>query len=387
MIKLNLPFLFFKVASHFSIDEKTGQVRIVKKLDRDLPDGYPKWSSYIYAKDENGGPSGIESFIEFEVVLKDINDNAPFLDMPNGLVWPENQDPGVVGELAADDYDTKENGPPFTFEIDRGADPDTRAWFGVDKTDDGRYVLKTKVKFDREKQKSYNIPIKICDLKNLCNVSILLLTIGDVNDNPMAPGSSEIFVYNYEGKAPDTQIGRVYVQDPDDWDLPDKSFRFKNPSQWRRDFKLDRNTGMITMLRSIALENDSNNFVIEFEVEDSTHGQVGENSVAATVNVTVQKISREAVISSGSLRIKGTPEDFIKPDINGSSKRDKLKALMSRHLNATYVDIFTVMSTGTEFTDVRFSAHGSPYYRPERLEGTLAARKQDLVRYYFRRTF
>ncbi len=40
-------------------------------------------------------------------------------------------------------------------------------------------------------------------------------------------GSSEIFVYNYEGRAPTTKIGRVFVDDPDDWDLPDKTFRFK----------------------------------------------------------------------------------------------------------------------------------------------------------------
>lgn len=48
--------------------------------------------------------------------------------------------------------------------------------------------------------------------------------MGDKNDNPMRPGESEIFVYNYEGKAPDTEIGRVFVNDPDDWDLPDKTF-------------------------------------------------------------------------------------------------------------------------------------------------------------------
>jgi hypothetical protein len=76
----------------------------------------------------------------------------------------------------------------------------------VEPVEDGRYVLKTLDTFDREKQKSYNIPIRICDHKKLCNVSILLLTIGDVNDNPMAPGYSDIFVYNYEGKAPDTQV-------------------------------------------------------------------------------------------------------------------------------------------------------------------------------------
>ena len=71
-----------------------GSIRIIKKLDRDLPNGYPVWSTFIFAKDENGGPTGIENYVEFEVILKDINDNAPFLDMPNGLVWTENQAPG-----------------------------------------------------------------------------------------------------------------------------------------------------------------------------------------------------------------------------------------------------------------------------------------------------
>ena len=34
-------------------------------------------------------------------------------------------------------------------------------------------------------------------------------------------------MYNYRGLAPTTEIGRVYVTDPDDWDLPDKTFKFK----------------------------------------------------------------------------------------------------------------------------------------------------------------
>ena len=80
----NRFFLFF-----------SGAIKIKKKLDRDLPNGYPVWSTFIFAKDENGGPTGIENYVEFEVILEDINDNAPFLDMPQGLVWTENQSPGT----------------------------------------------------------------------------------------------------------------------------------------------------------------------------------------------------------------------------------------------------------------------------------------------------
>ena len=99
---------------------------------------------------------------------------------------------------------------------------DIKRWFGVRQRGDGSYELTANREFDRELKKQFIIPIRICDHEKLCATSDLTLTIGDVNDNPMESGSSEIFVYNYEGQSPATQIGRVYVSDPDDWDLPDK---------------------------------------------------------------------------------------------------------------------------------------------------------------------
>ena len=38
--------------------------------------------------------TGLESFVEFTITVEDVNDNAPFLNMPEGLVWPENTPPG-----------------------------------------------------------------------------------------------------------------------------------------------------------------------------------------------------------------------------------------------------------------------------------------------------
>ena len=35
-----------------SIDYFSGYISIKKKLDRDLPNGYPVWSTFIFAKDE-----------------------------------------------------------------------------------------------------------------------------------------------------------------------------------------------------------------------------------------------------------------------------------------------------------------------------------------------
>ncbi len=138
-----------QTSSHFSIDPRTGDVRIVKALDRDLPDGFPQWTIYIFAKDENGGPTGIENYVQLVVNLIDRNDNAPYLDMPGGLVLYENQPPTDVGVLAAADYDTEENGPPFRFSLDGNANQEIRQWFEVNEVANGSYVLRALVTFDR----------------------------------------------------------------------------------------------------------------------------------------------------------------------------------------------------------------------------------------------
>ena len=238
------------LSKHFSIDEKSGELRIVRPLDRDRPNGFPKWNMFVHAKDQNGEPLGnqiaLEGFAEVIITLNDINDNAPFLDMPDGLVWYENEPPGLVGKLEAQDYDEEKNGQPFRFEIDpEAASSDIKSKFKIVKKGDN-FLLRARKRLDREEKKEYSIPVKIADNLGLSATSVLRLVVGDRNDNPMEAGSSEIFVYNYEGRAPDTEIGRVYVTDPDDWDLPDKKFRMVDRKKFPG-FELDRNTGMITM--------------------------------------------------------------------------------------------------------------------------------------------
>lgn len=140
------------------------------------------------------------------------------------VVWYENQNPGRITVLSAIDYDAPENGPPFKFEIDHSMD---HSGVIADLFEISDKTLLAKKMFDREEKKFYDIPIRITDSGEppQSGTSVLRVIIGDVNDNEAQDGSSEIFVYKYENLDMDIDIGRVYVEDLDDWDLADKTFR------------------------------------------------------------------------------------------------------------------------------------------------------------------
>lgn len=66
----------------------------------------------------------------------------------------------------------------------------------------------------------------------------------------------------------------------------------------------------------------------------------------------------------------------------GKSKAQKLKAKLAQILNTeeSKIDIFSVMlkQARPPITDVRFSAHGSPYYKPVRLNGMVLLHREEV---------
>ncbi|EZA51390.1 DE-cadherin [Ooceraea biroi] len=356
--------------------DKSGCMRLKKPLDRDPPNGYSMWTVIVMARDEDGSSTALRELVMVNITLIDINDNAPFLDMPYPVIWGENKPHGKITELKARDYDSDENGPPFEFRIDDTADDEIRSKFDIRETN-----LYARVVFDREERKSYDIPIAITDsgVPPMTGTSTLTVIIGDENDNAMQEGSSSIFVYNYRGEAPDTEIGRVYVNDPDDWDLPDKSFDWASPHDG---FRLNKSTGMITLLSGTS--NDT--FVLKFVVSEKGL-YVKPHRVHAYVNVTVKELPEEAVDRSGSVRFYGiTAEQFVEPDESGVSKKEIFQEKLASMLNTSIenVDVFTVLHSphynNKSLLDVRFSAHGSPYYAPEKLNTIIAQHSKEIER-------
>lgn len=133
--------------------------------------------------------------------------------------------------------------------------------------------------------------------------------------------------------------------------------------------------------------------------------------VEATVNVTVKVIPEEAVNKSGSIRfIDTSAEEFVIVQrgvsfmvaeifvrfanfrrliifftFQGLSKKDILSQQLSLIFNTSLenVDLFTVYShknmSGYKVLDVRFSAHGSPYYAAEKLNSLASAKKEEVI--------
>ncbi|XP_075165630.1 DE-cadherin [Haematobia irritans] len=357
-----------------SIDD-AGCLRLIQPLDRDLPHGHKSWQVLIAAVDQDG--TGLKSVAPVTINLQDINDNAPFLVNKMPVVWQENRNPGQVVQLQANDYDEPQNGPPYTYGIDSEASEDIKNKFSIDND-----YLFANVQFDREQQKEYFIPIRISDSgqPKMSQVSILHLIIGDVNDNAMSEGSSRITFYNYKGEAPDTEIGRVFVDDLDDWDLDDKEF------QWAQgiphdNFRLNPSSGMVTYLEGTP----EGTYDLQFTVTEES-AFIPRHSVDADVTVIVRELPEEAVDKSGSIRFYNlTKEDFISVPRYAQgddvlSLKDRLQFYLARLFNTSVenVDVFTVLQNANNTLDVRYSAHGSPYYAPEKLNGIVAQHQMEL---------
>ncbi|XP_043475146.1 neural-cadherin isoform X3 [Leptopilina heterotoma] len=362
-----------------------GTVSIQRSLDREET---PRHQVKILAIDDGIPPKTATATLT--VIVQDINDNPPtFLKDYRPVLTEYALPKRVVEILATDDDDrSKSNGPPFTFKMDPEADDIIRASFKVESDNkgangDGMAIVSSLRSFDREQQKEYLIPIIIKDSGDplMSGTSTLTVIIGDINDNKMQPGSKDIFVYNYAGQSPDTEIGRVYVYDLDDWDLPDKKFYWENLEHAQ--FKLDENTGMISM-RAGTLDGRYN---LRFKVYDRTHTQT---DVPANVTVTVKTIPHEAVLNSGSMRVSGiTDEDFIrvwdyKTQTLSRSKADLFKDKLANLLkiDKEKVDVFSVQLRRKHppLTDIRFAAHGSSYYKPVRLNGIVLMHREEIER-------
>jgi len=260
------------------------------------------------------------------------------------------------------------NGPPFTFKLDPMASDLIRDSFKVqhDHTADGKAIVYSRTTFDREVEKQYLLPIVIKDsgFPAQTSTNTLTVVIGDINDNNMRDGWKKISVFyirnshsksDFQNKRQQlTKIGRINVDDEDDWDLNDKSFYWfsQKPDP---NFELDPKTGMISM-KNVS----KGDYELKFTVFDRIHRQ----EVHSNVWIQVNEVEYETILNSGSIRISGiTAFQFIsvwdwRTRQQIKSSYEKLKDSFKRLIRCDTIEIFSVIQKQDmpPIVDVRYYA-------------------------------
>nr|XP_046255492.1 neural-cadherin [Scatophagus argus] len=355
--------------SQFLVDQ-SGWVVVADSLDREK---ISQHRIMVLATDA-GSPSLTGTAIVMVTIL-DINDNGPEFEVPyKPVVWENTPAPQAVQMnetsllLHATDRDTSTNGGPFSIRLLMLTSDATN--FNLTDFRNGSAAITALRTFDRERQKEYHLPILMIDSGSppMSSTSTLTVIIGDRNDHPHSPGHTNFIVYSYEGILPTTVLGRVQSPDLDDWS--EKVYRFEGKPS--RLFSLNQSSGQLSIREGAP----PGSYRLQVRVSDHTWPDV-----TSTAQVDVRELHQDALKNAASVRFTNlTVEEFFSSSGGEESRFSLLGRMLAELLQTSpeNVQIFSVGDAGhrgEKILNVWFAAHGSPYYKAEKLHGYVAANK------------
>ncbi|XP_028445924.1 protocadherin gamma-A4-like [Perca flavescens] len=189
----------------FSIDSKTGQIRVTGVTD------FEERSSFeMRVKAKDG--LGLTSYSKVIIDVTDTNDNAPVIYLKS-LTNPihENVSPGTeVGIVNVQDRDDENNGQ-VRCSLQQGVP------FKLVPSIKNYYSLVTTGQLDRELVSDYNITITATDEGSppLSSSKTVQLSVADINDNPPVFEEQSYSAYVTENNKPGSTLCSVTARDPD----------------------------------------------------------------------------------------------------------------------------------------------------------------------------
>uniref|UniRef100_A0A3B3YQT3 Uncharacterized protein n=1 Tax=Poecilia mexicana TaxID=48701 RepID=A0A3B3YQT3_9TELE len=357
--------------SQFLVDQ-SGWVVVAHSLDRE------KISQHrIMVLATDAGIPPLTGTAIVMVTVLDINDNGPEFEAAyKPVVWENTAAPQAVRMnetsmlLHAIDRDTSTNGGPFSIRLLLLTSDATN--FNLTDFRNGSAAITALRSFDRERQKEYRLPILMIDSGSppVSSTSTLTVVIGDRNDHPHLPGHTHIVVYSFEGILPTTALGQIQSPDLDDWS--EKVYRFDGKPT--RLFGLNQSSGQL----SIREGTPPGTYRLQVRVSDSTWPDV-----ISTAQVDVTELHQEALQRAGTSALLPdlTVEGFFQSSSGGQGSRFSRLGQMLAEILQTLPENVQIFSVGKadqlsyRALDVWFAAHGSPYYKAEKLHGYVAANK------------
>ncbi|XP_041948152.1 protocadherin beta-15-like isoform X23 [Alosa sapidissima] len=209
-----------KAARLFSIDEVTGEIRVIGSIDYEEKYEY---ELRIEAKDG----AGLASQAKVNIAITDVNDNAPVIHIKSlNVPIPENAAPGTeVGIINVQDKDTGGN-KQIRCSVQQNVP------FKLNPSIKNYYTLVTTAHLDREVVGDYNVTIIATDEGSppLSSSKTIHLSLSDVNDNPPVFEKQSYSAYVTENNKPGSSVCSVTARDPD-WRQNGTVFYSLSPSE------------------------------------------------------------------------------------------------------------------------------------------------------------
>lgn len=185
---------------HFAVS-RAGVVTVGRPLDRETVAGY----ELVVVATDRGSPA-LSGSVTVSLNLLDVNDNGPELEAPYApLLWENGPAPQVVWLNATSpllcmvDRDSPEHGPPLTLSLPPLYADD----FHLQDHGNGSATLTSLRRFDRERQSLFRLPVWASDSGHppRTSTSVLVITIGDLNDNAHQAAEKDVYVHSRKGES------------------------------------------------------------------------------------------------------------------------------------------------------------------------------------------
>ncbi|NXQ60862.1 CAD19 protein, partial [Anthoscopus minutus] len=208
---------------YFSVEPKTGVIRMASQMDRETKDQY---LVIIQAKDMVGQPGAFSATATVTINLSDINDNPPKFQQRLYYMSVSEEAPvgTTIGRVFAEDSDIGENAA-----MDYFIEEDSSNVFDIitnNETQEGIILLNKRV--DYESKRRYSIQVKAVNryiderfLKEgpFEDTTIVKINVEDADEPPVFTLENYVMEI-FEGAMSDTLVGVVTARDPDDDDSP-----------------------------------------------------------------------------------------------------------------------------------------------------------------------
>ncbi|XP_030315246.1 LOW QUALITY PROTEIN: protocadherin alpha-3-like [Calypte anna] len=201
-------FLPSSASNLFSIDEKTGEIRLRGALDFEIGTFYD-----LQVKATDHGTPPLSGHCKVVVEVLDVNDNAPEVRVTS-LSVPVSEDASVGTVVAL----------LSVWDGDSGANGRVRCWvrpsspFGLVSRLSGSYSLVVREALDRERVSEYEVEVLAEDggSPSLSGGRGVRVSVSDVNDNAPSFSQAVYTVLTRENNAAGAELGRVWARDPDE---------------------------------------------------------------------------------------------------------------------------------------------------------------------------